>query len=340
MDLSLDGAQLALGDLVRRLLAGGPAAARAAEPLGYDPALWARLAEAGIVGMGLPETDGGGGAGLDLLTVTAEEIGRTLAPVPVVEHTVAGRLLARLCPEDPLLLSIAAGTICCTLALRPAVGGTVRLVPAGAVAETVLATDGTELVALHGEPPAPAKNLADAPVADRRRGTHDRVLASGPGTSTAMNLAVAEWRCLTAATLVGVADGAFGLVLDYVKHRHQFGRPIGSFQSVQHGLADLPGLVDGARLLTHEAAWALMTGERSQRGATGAELAVMALTFAGEVARDVTARGVQYHGGYGYAAEQDAQLFYRRARGWSLVAGPVAGELATLADLLFGPVGN
>jgi len=339
MDLSLDAAQLEVSELLRRLLDDGPAAARAAEPLGYDAALWGRLAEAGIAGMGMPEAAGGGGAGLDLLAVTAEEVGRTLAPVPVVEHAVAGRVLARLCPSDDLLPSIAAGTTCCTLALHPVVGGTVRLVPAGAVAEAVLVTDGTDVVLLQGERPASSANLASAPMADRRRGPDDRVLASGPQAVAAMDLALAEWRCLTAAALVGLADGAFALVLDYVKQRRQFGRPIGSFQSVQHGLADLPGLVDGARLLAHEAAWALMTGEPSQRGATGVELAVMAHTFAGETAREVTARCIQYHGGYGYAAEQDAQLYYRRARGWSLVAAPVA-EVATLADLLFGPVGT
>jgi alkylation response protein AidB-like acyl-CoA dehydrogenase len=60
----------------------------------------------------------------------------------------------------------------------------------------------------------------------------------------------------------------------------------------------------------------------------------MAFQFAAEVARDVTARCVQYHGGYGVAEEYDAQLFYRRARGWALVAGDPADGLRHLGELL------
>ena len=63
-------------------------------------------------------------------------------------------------------------------------------------------------------------------------------------------------RSLTAGALVGIAAPALDIGVEYVMARHQFGVPIGSFQAVQHGLADLPGLIDGARLLAHKAAWA------------------------------------------------------------------------------------
>ena len=63
----------------------------------------------------------------------------------------------------------------------------------------------------------------------------------------------------------------------------------------------------------------------------------MAFLFTGEVARDTTAACVQYHGGMGYAEEGDAQLYYRRARGWPLVLGGPEGELHHLADQLFDP---
>lgn len=349
MDLSLSPAQEDTAELMGRLLAdAGPAAARRAEPLGFDPDLWKRLAASGIGGMGLPESVGGGGAGLDLLVVAAEAVGRALAPVPVIEHAVAGRLLAAVAPDHPRLAAVGAGEVVATVSLRPAHDGVARSVPAGAVADLVLLLDGPDLVVVEGPPPGRSANLADAPVADRRRDGEDggtdeaqaaAVVATGDAARRAFGVARDEWRVLTAGALVGLGAGALELTLEYVKQRHQFGVIIGSFQALQHGLAEFPGILDGARLLTHEAVWSLETGQPSQRGATGPELAVMALCFAGEAAREVSARAIQYHGGYGYATEQDPQLYYRRARGWSLAAGPVSEELTRLADLTFGPPG-
>ena len=74
------------------------------------------------------------------------------------------------------------------------------------------------------------------------------------------------FRSLAASTLVGITRTALDLGVDYARERHQFGRPIGSFQAIQHLLADLPGLLDGARLLTAKAAWA---GDRAVAGQTG-----------------------------------------------------------------------
>jgi alkylation response protein AidB-like acyl-CoA dehydrogenase len=84
----------------------------------------------------------------------------------------------------------------------------------------------------------------------------------------------------------------------------------------------------------HEAAWAMSRSATAPTGARGAELALMAFVFASDVARAATAAAVQYHGGYGVAEEYDAQLLYRRARGWSLVAGDPADELERLGELL------
>ena len=64
------------------------------------------------------------------------------------------------------------------------------------------------------------------------------------------------WRCLTAAVQVGIGAASLDIGVEYVKTRHQFGVPIGSFQAVQHRLADVAVAVDGARLLAYEAAGA------------------------------------------------------------------------------------
>ena len=117
----------------------------------------------------------------------------------------------------------------------------------------------------------------------------------------------------------------------YTKQRHQFGVPVGSFQAVQHGLADAATRSEGARLLAFRSVCALDAGR-----ADGARLASMALLFGAESARFAADRVLQYHGGYGYSAEYDVQLYYRRAAGWLLQLGEPAAEIARLADADLG----
>jgi alkylation response protein AidB-like acyl-CoA dehydrogenase len=131
---------------------------------------------------------------------------------------------------------------------------------------------------------------------------------------------------------VGIADAAKDLGVTYVKEREQFGVPVGSFQAVQHGLADLPVAIDGGRLLTHKAAWAL------DNITDGPALATMALLFAADAAVMATDRSLHYHGGYGFAEEYDIQMYYRRARGWSLILDDPTTVSLSLADRLFGTV--
>jgi 3-oxochol-4-en-24-oyl-CoA dehydrogenase len=344
VDLTLSADQEATRDLLHRLLAKevDTALVRANEALGHSPELWAVLAGAGIPGMGVPSEQGGGGADVTLLAVVAMEAGRFMAPVPLVEHLVATRVVATLDGAHPRFADLVAGDAIAAWAPPPATDGRAALVPGGAVADVVVALDGDDLVAAGGRAPGVApRNHASAPLADRDlRGPDRRVIASGPGATNAAAVANAEWRVLTAAALAGLASAALDLAVAYVKERHQFGVPIGSFQAIQHGLADLPGQVMGAELLVHEAAWSLATGSVAATGATGAQLAVMALSFAAGVARDVTSCCVHYHGGYGVAEEYDAQLLYRRARGWPLVAGDPADDLHRLAALLVPASGS
>ena len=314
-----------------------PAVARAAEPLGFDAALWARLRETGAPGMGVPEDQGGGGATLADLAVVAEGLGRAIAPVPLIEHAVAAGLFA---PPD-----LVAGDTVATISLRPASHhGLWRLVPAGAIADVVVGVDGDELVAVRSAPPGEApRNHASAPMADRSARAGEREVI---GVAAELQRAVDEWKVLTAATLVGIAAAALDMGVAYVMSRHQFGVPVGSFQSVQHGLADLPALIDGSRLLVHKAAWAgtdvedpvcdVDDNDISDFGA----LASMAFVFASDTAARATDRSLHYHGGYGFSEEFDIQLYYRRARGWPLVYDDPSRECLRLADQLFGPVGD
>lgn len=314
--------------------------ARAAEPLGFDPGLWRRFGELGAPAMGAPEPAGGAGASLGDLVVVADRLGQAIAPLPFVEHQVAARLLAALDALPPEVLD---GTRIATIALRPAVGSVWRLVPAGAVADLVIGLADDGLVVSRATPPGRApSNHAAMPIADRPVADPE-VRAAGADARALFARARAEWQTLTAAALTGIATAAQEIAVEYVKERHQFGRPIGAFQAVQQQLADLPIVIDGARLLAHKAAWAADRGETGVVDVDRCEitefhtLASMAFLFATDAAALATDRGLHVHGGYGYAEEYDIQLYYRRARGWALVAGDPAHECLRVADRLFGP---
>ena len=137
----------------------GPERVRAAEPLGFDERLWSQLGD-----LGVPAMASGGDARLADLAVVARLAGAHLAPVPVAEVFAAIRLLEQwdVCTDDLLT-----GAHIVTLAPRPARGGVARLVPAGAIADAVLAIDGDELVLVQltraEEGP---RNLGTSPIRD------------------------------------------------------------------------------------------------------------------------------------------------------------------------------
>jgi len=337
MDLSLTDDQLVLRDAVADLLTkeSPPERVRAAEPSGFDPELWALVAGMGLPSMTVPEAAGGGGGSMADLAVVAEEFGRRVPAAPLIEAAAATDALAR-AGAGPLLQEVLTGGLLPTLALRPAVNGVARLVPAGAVADVVLALDGDELVAVRSSvgpasPLAVPANLGSSPLADRRLDEGERtVLLTGAGAHAAHDRAVAVWQALMAAALVGLAGAALDMGVAYVKQRRAFGVLVGWFQAVQHRLADVAVQVDGARLLAYEAAWALDEGLPN-----AAALASMAYLYASEAAFHASRESLQFHGGYGYTLEYDIQLYFRRAKAWPLAYGDPRREYQRLASLLF-----
>lgn len=342
MDLSLSDEQQAVKDAFSQLFTkeSPPEVVRATEPIGFSEELWRQMVHTGAVGISLPEDVGGGGAGMLEAALVAEQLGEHLAPVPLVEATVAARLLAASGEAGRAFLSalLEEGTLV-TIAVRPPVAGTARLVPAGAVSPVMILFDGDELVAVGPAPELPrhVANLGAAPLADRPvdgpAAGPRTVLARGAEARRLHADALVEWRALTAMALAGVAARSLHLGVTYTKERQQFGVPIGSFQAVQHRLADVATAVDGARLLAYETAWAIDAGDPSAAG-----LASMAFVFASETAQDASAASLHFHGGYGFMLEYDIQLYFRRAKAWPLVLGDPGQELLELADLLYGAV--
>ena len=284
-----------------------PDRVRAAEPGGFDKALWERLEDLGAVSMAVE------GATLLDLALVAEQHGRFVAPAPLIEAQVSTRLLGRMPPHLT------------TLALRPLRGSVARMVPAGAVASSMIVFDGDQILVVPIDDPDPIENLGSMPVADIAVESIPGApcLARGPAARALFETAIDEWQVLTANAVVGIAARALEIGVDYVRDRQAFGVPIGSFQAVAHRLADAATAVDGARLLAREAAWAA-----EAEPARFPELAAMALAFASEAARDATYWALHFHGGYGFMLEFDIQLYYRRARAWPRVLGSGYGRVA------------
>lgn len=337
MDTNPTPLQNELRDLYRQLLAKHcpTERVRAAERLGFDGALWKQLASTGLFGMGVRQ-EHGENVGLTELAFVAELLGAHLAPVPAIESIVAVRAAARSGRvAKSLVEALASGERIATLALRPSTAGVLALLPAGAVADMVLALHDGELVLaeIAERTPLPG-NLGSSPLADCTIAPTGVVIAERPDAAREMSMAVDEWRTLTAAALVGLAAEAFRMTVEYVKQRRAFGRLIGSFQSVAHRLADDVVLLDGARLLTLEAAWSA-----DHEPVEASALSSMAFLYASEVAARCAGDAVHHHGGVGLTMEHDAQLYFRRAKAWPLVLADPRQEYQLLADRLYGAVG-
>ena len=118
------------------------------------------------------------------------------------------------------------------------------------------------------------------------------------------------------AYLVGLSQMDFDVTLNYAKERVQFGRPIGSFQAIQHKLADMVIDVDGSRFITYKAAWSMAEGEAGRRPDGR-----MAKAWTSDATRRVVAHGQQIHGGIGFTKEYKIQLYFRRQKWMELMWG-------------------
>jgi len=338
MDLDPTAEQQQLVEALHGLLATRCSSdvVRISEPIGFNSDLWVTLSDLTGPAIGVPEVQGGSGASLLDLELISEQIGAFLAPVPFIENAVATRALALTGDQGRAALDalIAEPAAVATVALHPAVGDIARLVPAGTIAGAVVALDADDLV-VTCDPPTDGerRNLGCSPLADRSvRGPDRSVLATGIAARRVHEQARDEWRVLMSGALVGLGEAALALGVDYAKSRHQFGVAIGSFQSIARDLADVATLVDGARLLAREAAWAQAEDDQDFRS-----LSSMAFLFATRAARRASNVALHVHGGYGFTLEYDIQLYYRRAEAWPLALGDPRRGVADLADALFGP---
>jgi alkylation response protein AidB-like acyl-CoA dehydrogenase len=306
---------------------------RDADPLAFDEALWRKVRDLGFLTMSVPEPLGDG-AGLVDLALVAEERGRRLAPVPLVEHATVLRLLAAL-GADEHFARYRDGSSIATFAPAPQRSGVTGLVPFAPVASAAVGlVDGALLLSILDGILAPVRTLGGVALGRvDLAGATSTVLAEGATAVASFGRALREWQLLTAASLVGLAAGALDLTVAYAKERVAFGVPIGTFQALSHPLADVRTAIEGARRLVWRAAWFL-----DHEPESAAVEVALAYLHATETANRAASVGIHTQGGFGFTLESDLHLFFRRAKSWPLVAGDPQAELLTIADLAFGPV--
>jgi alkylation response protein AidB-like acyl-CoA dehydrogenase len=273
---------------------------------GFDGELWQVLCEQiGAASLAIPERFGGAGATLVETHVVMAELGRALAPVPLLSSTYAAQLLLASGDDDAcerLLPRIAGGTIAAVAEVDEQ--GVAEHVLDGDLADIVLVSDGS------GVYEAADLEVTSTPAMDVTRRLA-RVRASrGERIGDAESLATAKDAAAVAITAeqVGAAERFLELTVQYTKDRVQFGRPIGSFQALKHRMADLHVLAQAAR----SASWAAVEGTIAPSVAK-AYCSEAFLTIAGEC--------IQLHGGIAITWEHDAHLFFKRAHGSAQLFG-------------------
>ena len=304
----------------------------AAEESGFDKSLWERLCAMGATTMALPESVGGDGATLVDLTLVAEEIGRSLAPVPWIDHVVAARLLARLGTVDA---DVVGGKQLAAIDPQHDSAVGVRLIPTGSIADHIIVRDGPEsqdVVRLtFGTRPAKVDNIGRLPMAwvDPAAADSRTVLGSGPNALAEYQRALDEWRVLTAAALVGLVEETMTIAAEFAKSRYTLGVPISTLQGISHPLANIAITVQGGRNLARRAAW-FLDNEPDERP----ELAPSAFVFMAEEASKAATMAVHIQGGLGVSAEAAASAYLVRARGWALAGGDPGASAKYIAEIV------
>ncbi len=280
-------------------------------PSGFDVELWGEMVRQGWLAVERPEAAGGLGMGLVEAAVLSEVLGRRLAPVPFVPTLLALHCLDSATPPGAAAAELAdqlseggVGCVSVQCGNRP---GPVLYAPSAQVA--VVADEGTLKAFAMGPENRPLPENA----MDRTRelgwlsDPPETAVTIGGETETRSLLDRAA--VLFSAEMLGVAERALEMAVDYAKERVQFGKPIGSFQAVKHMLADAFVDVEGMRSACFYAAWCVEAGDPDASLA-----ASMAKAWSSDAARRVTETALQVHGGIGFTWEHDMHLYLKRAQ--------------------------
>jgi len=340
---------------------------RALDKPGADrstPALWKALSDAGVFGLAVAEEFGGSGGSLDDLGVFYTEAGRALCPTTVHSSIQATLAIGQLGSSDTKarwLPALASGTARGATALWDArdaavISPVLQAAPISTgwrltgIADYVADADVADLLVVSAA--APDRTLVFVIAADTagvsmeplsmaggRRAftvrfeeaavTAETLLGGQSGvTPSALRRAANTAVALGSLDLVGIGQAVLDRTVGYTKLRHQFGRPIASFQAAQHLVADMHIALAAARLAAHAAVFWIARGRTATRQTATARL------HAASAARLITLDAHQLHGGMGYVTETDLHLWSERARAGSTLGGTAEIAAAWLEDSL------
>lgn len=331
----------------------------------FDTAVWAQMVELGWAAIRVPESCDGLGLDLAAAAVVAEQLGRVVAPEPVLETAgFAVEVLAATdasARRDALLAGIAGGTcrpvVCAAQYRRGTCDGLPQAVPGtdGAVITgsadcialarsadgfIVAADSDGELLLCHVSADTAGITIESRHLADNT--THacvtfadvaigpDAILARGADAHAALERAIDADYILSAAYLCGLMSQTLEVTLDYLRTRKQFGRALGSFQALQHRAVDM--------FIQHKLADAVVRDALAGFGdpdpARRSVLAARAIYRATVAARTITREAIQMHGAIGFTYECDIGHYLNRALVLSARHGAESAHLRTLGTLL------
>ncbi len=325
---------------------------------GFTEEFWSQLVDLGWVGLLAPESAGGAGMGMLEMMVILEEMGRLPLPGPFLSSAVLATRAADALGLSDLLVGLVDGSTRGTVALDESGHGNVvdRTRTLASRKSGQWRLTGTKTLVLDGV-------HADWVLVPARtqEGIHT-FLIRNPGASAAANLDVTRrigrleldstpaervgpdgdhtgiWRRVAddgaialGAESLGAMQQSFDDAVEYAKVRVQFGRPIATFQVIKHKAADMLEKIELCRVGLHYAAWASDTDDPVRSEATA-----MLKSFVGTASNEVTAEGIQIHGGVGFTWECDAHLHYRRAKANELLLGLSSTWKQRVADSYLG----
>jgi len=336
-----DQDRLLFRDSVRALLSDEctPEALRtlAASESGRSPALWAKLADMGLLGLRVAEAHGGMGLSEVDFVLPLEETGRAGLAEPVVETAaIAAPLLGTLESDAraaQMLPDIAAGKATVTVG-HPANA----FVSDAHVATSLLLAQQDEIHLV----PARRITIEHEPAIDplRRLFTvewspgSDTLLASGPHARALLAAAFDRGAFATAAQQLGVAEKLVETAVAYACTRQQFGQAIGAFQAIKHMLASVAVRIEFARPVVHRAACVVAATADGEASLERAVTVSHAKAAASEAATMAAKAALQVHGAIGYTWEVDLHLWMKRAWSLDLAWGSAAYHRARVADLI------
>jgi len=336
---------------------------------GYSPEVWKKMADLGWQGLMIPEDQGGTGFGFLDLVVLIEEFGRALVPGPFISTMIGATAIMEGGSDQQksdVLSRVASGDTILTLALTEpsarfdaegvqlkaeksgdgyTLNGTKLFVPDAHVADQLVVAartggsgeQGISLLLVDRSTQGVSTEVLKTIASDKQcEVTFNNVKvpaanligAEGQGWEILQRV-IRKATCLEMAYLVGLAQMDFEISVNYAKERVQFGRPIGSFQAIQHKAADMVTDVDGARFIMYRAAWSVAENEPD------ADLQVsMAKAWVSDATRRVVAHGQQIHGGIGFTKDYKIQLYFRRQKRGELMFGDGDFHREKVADAL------